>query len=102
MAGACVFRHMQDTRQVGMVALALAIVAATAIATGTWKSVRVKPADRKIRITGSAKKRIKSDLIEWSATVDAHAADRTAAYKQLKAGVERKVAFLEKPGLEAE
>src|SRR5205823_4867456 len=90
---------MQDTRHVGMVALALALVAATAIAAGTWKSVRVRPADRKIRITGSAKKRIKSDLIEWSATVDAHAPDRTAAYKQLKAGVERTVAFLKKQGI---
>src|SRR5438067_12990433 len=93
---------MQDTRQVGMVALALSLVAATAIAAGTWKSVRGKPADRKIRITGSAKKRIKSDLIEWSATGDAHAADRTAAYKQLKAGVERTVAVLKKPGINAE
>lgn len=85
-----------------MVALALAFVAATAIAAGTWKSVRDKPAERKIRITGSAKKRIKSDLIEWSATVDAHAADRTAAYKQLHEGVDQAVAFLAKQGIKAE
>ncbi|MDB4966773.1 MAG: hypothetical protein JWN44_2462 [Myxococcales bacterium] len=90
---------MHDTRPIGLVALALAFVAATAIAAGTWKSVRGKPAERKIRITGSAKKRIKSDLIEWSATVDAHAADRTAAYKQLHVGVEEAVAFLKKQGI---
>src|SRR5262249_38532544 len=42
------------------------------------------------------------DLIEWTATVDAHAADRTAAYKQLKHGVDQAVAFLQKQGIKAE
>jgi hypothetical protein len=93
---------MDDSRSVGMVALALAFVACTAIAAGTWKSVRDKPVERKLRITGSAKKRIKSDLIEWSATIDAHAADRTQAYKQLRAGVDQAVAFLQKQGVKAE
>jgi uncharacterized protein len=91
-----------QTRDVGQIALALSFVAATAIAAGTWKSVRGKPAERRIRITGSAKKRIKSDLIEWTATVDAHAADRTAAYKQLKRGVDQAIAFLQKQGIKAE
>jgi hypothetical protein len=32
-----------------------------------------------IRITGSARKRIVSDLIQWSATIEAKAPERTAA-----------------------
>jgi hypothetical protein len=78
------YRRWLDLRPHGLIALALGFVAATAIAAGTWKSVRGKPAQRKIRITGSAKKRIVSDLIEWTATVDARAADRTKAVEYLK------------------
>ena len=89
-------------RDVGMVALAVAFAASTAIAAGTWKSVRGKPPQRQIRITGSAKKRITSDLIEWAATVDAKAPDRTAAYKELRGEVDRAVAFLQKQGIKAE
>jgi uncharacterized protein len=90
---------MMERRDVGMVSLALAWVAATGVAAGTWKSVHDKPPQRHIRITGSAKKRITSDLIEWSATVDAHAADRTAAYKIVRDGVNKVVAFLGKEGI---
>lgn len=86
-------------RNVGIISIALAWVAAVGVAGGIWKSVRDKPPQRHIRITGSAKKRITSDLIEWSATVDAHAADRTAAYKIVRDGVNKVVAFLEKEGI---
>ena len=73
------YRRWLDLRPVGLIAIGLALVGATAIAAGTWKSVRGKPPLRKIRVTGSAKKRIVSDVIEWNAVVGAHAADRTAA-----------------------
>src|SRR4051794_8537440 len=89
-------------RELGLIALAVAFAASTTIVAGTWKSVRGKPPQRQIRITGSAKKRIKSDLIEWTATVDARAPDRTTAYKQLKVGVDQAVAFLKKQGIRAE
>jgi hypothetical protein len=91
-----------SSRDVGLIALAVAFAASTTIVAGTWKSVRGKPPQRQIRITGSAKKRIKSDLIEWTATVDARAPDRTTAYKQLKVGVDQAVAFLKKQGIKAE
>jgi hypothetical protein len=91
-----------DLRPIGLIALAIGFVVSTAIAAGTWKSVREKPPERKLRITGSAKKRIKSDLIEWSATVDARAPDRTAAYKQLRGGVDQVVAFLKQHGVKPE
>jgi len=88
-----------DLRPIGLVALAIALVASTAIASTSWKHVRSTPPQRKLRITGSAKKRIVSDLIQWSATVEAHAADRTAAYKQLRSEVARAVAALKKQGI---
>ncbi len=89
-----------DVRSLGMIALAVALVASTAISSGTWKSVRVKPPQRKLRVTGSAKKRITSDHITWVATVSAHAADRTTAYKELRSGVDKAIAFLKKEGVQ--
>ena len=83
-------------------ALALGVVLATLIAAGTWKEVRKRPDKNNIRITGSARKRIVSDLIEWSASVEAKAPDRTAAYVALKGGTEKVVAFLKGQGIKAE
>src|SRR5947209_4066278 len=86
-------------RPIGLVALAGAMVWATAIAAGTWKSVRVKPEQRTIRITGSAKKRIVSDLIQWSAVLEAHASDRTAAYKLLHEETDKAIDYLKAQGI---
>ena len=93
------YRRWTDLRPVGLIALALGLVAATAIASGSWKSVRGKPAQRRIRITGSAKKRIVSDMIEWNAVVGAQAADRTTAYKLLRSEVDKAVEFLKGQGI---
>jgi hypothetical protein len=89
-------------RPVGLVALAGALVWATAIAAGTWKSVRAKPEQHTIRVTGSAKKRITSDLIQWSAVLEARAVDRTAAYKQLHEETDKALEFLKAQGIKPE
>jgi hypothetical protein len=91
-----------DLRPIGLIALAIAMVTATGIASSTWKAVRGKPAERRLRVTGSAKKRIVSDLIEWNGTVSAHAGDRIAAYKELRAGVDKTVAYLKAQGIAAD
>jgi hypothetical protein len=88
-----------DLRPLGLVALAGAIVWSTAITAGTWKSVRVKPEQRTIRVTGSAKKRIVSDLIQWDAVLEAHAPDRTAAYKALHEETDKAIEFLKAQGI---
>lgn len=49
------------------------------------------PPQNNIRITGSARKRIVSDLIEWSASVEAKAPERTAACIALKSGTDKAV-----------
>jgi hypothetical protein len=88
-----------DLRPIGIVAMACAFVWSTSIAAGTWKSVRVKPEQRTLRVTGSAKKRITSDLVQWQATLEAHAADRTAAYKALHEETDKAIEFLKSQGI---
>jgi hypothetical protein len=88
-----------DLRPLGIVALAGALVWSTSIAAGTWRDVRKGPEKHTIRITGSAKKRIVSDLIQWEATIESHAPDRTAAYRILREGCDKAVAFLKAQGI---
>ncbi|RYD18837.1 MAG: SIMPL domain-containing protein [Verrucomicrobiaceae bacterium] len=80
-------------------ALSLGLVGSTYIAASTWRDVRKQPEKNNIRITGSAKKRIVSDLIQWSATIEGKGSDRTAAYVSLKDGTDKAVAFLKAQGI---
>lgn len=82
----------------GWLAVALAGVVSTGIAAKSWVAVRLHR-DRHIEVTGSAKRRIVSDLIEWRATVTTENLDRTAAYRQLREHVERTLAYLKKQGI---
>jgi hypothetical protein len=91
-----------DLRPIGVISLAIAAIWSTSIAAGTWKSIKVKPEQRSIRITGSAKKRIVSDLAEWNATLEARATDRTAAYKQLHEQTDKAIEFLKAEGFKAD
>ena len=88
-----------DLRFIGAVALAIGMVWSTAIAARTWHDVRFRPDKHNIRITGSAKKRIVSDLIQWEAVIEARAEDRTAAYRTLREGRDKAVAFLVAQGI---
>jgi hypothetical protein len=63
------------------VALAIGLVM-SAIIFG-WFYSKGKKADEAITVTGSAKKRISSDLVVWSAGVTAQAASLSEAYKQI-------------------
>jgi hypothetical protein len=82
-----------------IVALAAAPPLSTYIATQSWERVKVRPVERSIRVTGSAKQRIVSDLIEWSASVRAEAKDKLTAYRKLHADVGTTVAYLESQGV---
>ncbi|MDB4956057.1 MAG: hypothetical protein JWO36_3626 [Myxococcales bacterium] len=89
-----------DLRPLGIIALAGALVWSTSITATTWRGGHVKAAHRTIRVTGSAKKRIVSDLIQWEAVLEAHAADRTAAYKRLHEETDKAVEFLKAQGIQ--
>ncbi len=82
-----------------IVALAAAPPLSTYIATQSWERVKVRPVERSIRVTGSAKRRIVSDLIEWNATVTAESKDKLAAYRKLHADIETTVAYLKTQGV---
>jgi uncharacterized protein len=86
-------------RPIGLIAISIAAVWCVTIAANTFKAVKIKPEVRTIKVVGSAKKRIVSDLIEWSAGIEARAADRTAAYKILHDEREKVVSFLGAQGI---
>jgi hypothetical protein len=79
---------------IGAVALSIAVVASAMVLTGSWERVRSRPVERRIEVTGSAKRRISSDLAQWSATISTKDRDRTTAYRQLHAHVEIARAYL--------
>lgn len=91
-----------DLRPLGLIAMAIAAVICTGKVMDTYYSVKVKPEKRTIKVVGSAKKRIVSDLIEWSGMIEARAPDRTTAYKLLRESREKTVAFLQGYGIRAE
>lgn len=82
--------------------LPVALLAATWVAASTWERVKTKPKEHSIQVTGSATRRIVSDLIQWSASIEVQNPDRSAAYRQLREHVAQTVAFLEKAGIAKE
>ena len=84
---------------IGWVAIALAVIISTAIAASAWKHVKTRPPERTIEVTGSAKKRIVSDLIEWRGRIETENMDRTAAYRELKDNVAKVLSWLETKGM---
>lgn len=81
-------------------ALAVAIVLASII--GAWAYTRNKGNEQTITVTGSARKRIKSDLIVWSATVTYNAPEPSGAYTALKERVPRVRQYLISKGVPAD
>jgi len=72
--------------------LSVAIVLASVVASGAF--LRAKRLDQNIKITGSAKRRIKSDLMIWRTSVSEEAATLAGAYSKLSRDVEKTKAFL--------
>jgi uncharacterized protein len=82
------------------IALALGLVGATAV--GARALVRVKSDDQTIAVTGSAKRRIRSDLIVWSATVSYEGDTMQSAYKSLAQAVPKVVEYCKQKGIAAD
>ncbi len=76
----------------GAVALALGIIVAASI--GAWAFVHVKNREQTIVVTGSARRRIKSDMIIWRTGVTASASKLAEAYQSLSRDVSRVKAYL--------
>jgi uncharacterized protein len=86
----------------GWLAVAIALVIATYIAAHSWERVKTRPADRTIEVTGSAKKRILSDLVQWSAAVETFDKDRTTASQAMHGHIDKVLAYLEAQGVKKE
>ncbi len=79
------------------VALAIGLVIASLI--GGWSFVRGRRGDQTITVTGSARKRIKSDLVIWKAAVSYQAPVLADAYRSLSENVPRVKAYLVSKGI---
>ena len=74
------------------VALAIGLVLASVI--GGWAFVKGKRGDQTIVVTGSARKRIRSDLVIWKAGVSYQAPVLADAYRSLSENVPRVKSYL--------
>ena len=79
------------------IALAIGLVLSSIIF--GWFFSKAKKGDDAITVTGSAKKRIKSDLVVWSAGVAAQSAQLTDAYRQLSENMPRIKQYLVGKGI---
>lgn len=79
------------------VALAIGLVLASII--GGWAFVRGKQGDQTITVTGSARKRIKSDLVIWKAGVSYQASSLADAYRSLSENVPKVKSYLVSKGI---
>ncbi len=79
--------------------LALAVALVLSSLVGAWAITRAKSNDQVVVVTGSARKRIKSDLIVWKAAVSYQSPQLTDAYKSLTDGVPRVKKYLIAKGI---
>jgi hypothetical protein len=79
------------------VALALGLVVSTVV--GARALVRVKSEDQTIAVTGSAKRRIRSDLVVWTASTSYRGDTLQSAYRAASAGTPKIVEYLLKKGI---
>ena len=80
-------------------AIVLAMGTIVAASIGAWAFVHVKTSDQTIVVTGSARRRIKSDMINWSASVTANAPKLAEAYQTLSRDVGRVKTYLISKGV---
>ncbi|HEX8139871.1 MAG TPA: SIMPL domain-containing protein [Pyrinomonadaceae bacterium] len=78
-------------------ALAVALVLSSIV--GAWAYTHAKQGEQVITVTGSARKRIKSDLVVWRAGVSYQATELSDAYKALSENVPKVKQYLISKGV---
>ncbi|HEX8495108.1 MAG TPA: SIMPL domain-containing protein [Pyrinomonadaceae bacterium] len=81
-------------------ALAVALVLSSIV--GAWAYTHTKKSDQTVTVTGSARKRIKSDLVIWRAGVSYQAPQLGEAYKALTDNIPRVKQYLLSKGVTEE
>ncbi|MBN2722642.1 MAG: SIMPL domain-containing protein [Deltaproteobacteria bacterium] len=76
-----------------------AVVLSAWIGSSAWKSAKIRPKERSIKVTGSAKRRIVSDLIGWTSSITVKNHDRTTAYKELSENRKKVLSWLQSRGV---
>jgi hypothetical protein len=80
--------------------IGLAVVVAAGVLAKTFlEAVRIRHNEQRITVTGSATRRIRSDMIVWEATVRTQDPALTAAYKKLAGDVPQVVEYLKGKGI---
>jgi uncharacterized protein len=87
---------MNENFRAGL-ALSVALVLSSAVA--SWSFLHAKKLNQSIEVTGSAKKRIKSDFIIWRASVTVESPSLAEGYTKLSRDVEKTRAFLVAQGV---
>ena len=91
---------LRSRPSVDWLVLSVALVSVAFIGATTWERVKTeKP--RTMSVTGSATKRITSDLIQWHATIEVEEPDLATGYRTLKRHVDDTVAYLVANGIDA-
>jgi hypothetical protein len=88
-------------RSSGPTALAIAVLACLCLVACTWifgerivRVMQIRESDRTVSVTGSAKIRVRSDLVIWRATVSARGANLAEAWSTLSKATPRVRQFL--------
>lgn len=79
--------------------MSIALIVSTLIAATAFTFVKTREETRAIEVTGSAKRRITSDLIEWTAEIHTGDKDRIASVRLLKEHVEKTKTWLKSQGV---
>ena len=77
----------------------LAVANVLCVAILAWAFLRVKSDAKVINVTGSAKKRIESDLVVWKGKVLVNDKDLVAGYNALQAATDKTTAYLRAQGV---
>lgn len=81
----------------GAVVLAVGLVVATTI--GGWFFVKGKRGDQTITVTGSARKRITSDLVIWRSAISYQGPTLSEAYRSLSEAIPKVKAYMVSKGI---
>jgi hypothetical protein len=76
------------------------IASSVVLARAGVQAFRIKHAEQRVVVTGSATKRIKSDLVVWRAMVKSQAPEMAQAYKKLSSDVPALTAFVKAKGID--
>ncbi len=75
------------------------VVTAAVLGSSLVEAFRIKHQEKRVTVTGSATRRIRSDLIVWRATMRAQNTELTGAYKKLAADMPALLEFVKARGL---